>query len=102
MPYIRFVSLAALGAALACVPLGAQEVPNSPEDKVELEQTIISGNQALPKVLYIQPWDDSSALPDLGIDPDLDVGNVLRRVYPPAFRRELFLDDRLQQMDPSF
>jgi hypothetical protein len=65
------------------------------KDKVRLNETIISGNQELPKVLYIQPWQDSSALPDLGIETKLSLRDVLRPIYPPAYRRELELHDRL-------
>ncbi len=58
-------------------------------DRVQLDETVISGNQELPKVLYILPWRDPDGLPELNLDADLMESEVFRRVYPPAYRREL-------------
>ena len=58
-------------------------------DRVELDETVISGNQELPKVLYILPWRDPDGLPELDLNTDLVESEVFRRVYPPAYRREL-------------
>lgn len=58
-------------------------------DRVQLDETVISGNQELPKVLYILPWRDPDGLPELDLDADLMESEVFRRVYPPAYRREL-------------
>ena len=50
---------------------------------------MISGNQELPKVLYILPWQSPDGLPDLEVRADLAEGEIFRRLYPPAYRREL-------------
>jgi len=59
------------------------------QDRIRLDQTVISGNQELPKVLYILPWQSPEGRPDLALDAGLKDQNVLRHVYPPAHRREL-------------
>jgi len=48
----------------------------SRKDHIELEATIISGNQELPKVLYIVPWQDPSHLPTARMDPDVMAPNT--------------------------
>lgn len=58
-------------------------------DRIRLDETVISGNQELPKVLYILPWQSPEGRPELSLDAGLKDENVLRRVYPPAHRREL-------------
>ena len=58
-------------------------------DRIQLDETVISGNQELPKVLYILPWRDPDGLPELELETDLVESEVFRRIYPPAYRREL-------------
>ena len=55
---------------------------------MQLDETVISGNQELPKVLYILPWRDPSGLPDIDLDAQFSEIDVFRRLYPPAYRRE--------------
>ena len=54
-----------------------------------LDQTVISGNQELPKVLYILPWREPKGLPDIEIQAEFTEQEVFRRLYPPSYRREL-------------
>ena len=56
---------------------------------LQLDQTVISGNQELPKVLYILPWREPQGLPDIEIQAEFTEAEVFRRLYPPAYRREL-------------
>ena len=78
-------TLLMLGLICSCVTVSAAEG----RDRVELDETVISGNQELPKVLYILPWRDPDGLPELDLNTDLVESEVFRRVYPPAYRREL-------------
>ncbi len=59
------------------------------EDHIELEETLISGNQELPKVLYIVPWQDPSQRPAGRMEPNVIEPPVFRALYPPDYRREL-------------
>jgi hypothetical protein len=77
----------ALGAALAPAASRAQEA--APAARVELDETVISGNQELPKVLYILPWREPEGLPQIDLRTDFMEQEVFRRLYPPAYRREL-------------
>ncbi len=70
---------------------------------VRLDETVISGNQELPKVLYIVPWQDPSGIPKIELDPNFTEHEVFRRLYPPAYKRELQYYDVLkaQQQKPE-
>lgn len=59
------------------------------EDYIQLDETLVSGNQELPKVLYILPWREPTGRPDFEIKPEFAESEVFRRLYPPAYRREL-------------
>jgi hypothetical protein len=56
---------------------------------IQLDETVISGNQELPKVLYILPWRQPGGLPDIEVKTEFTEMEVFRRLYPPAYRREL-------------
>jgi hypothetical protein len=62
---------------------------------IRLDETVISGNQELPKVLYIVPWQDPDGMPNIELDPEFTELQVFRRLYPPAYRRELNYYDLL-------
>ena len=66
------------------------------EDVIQLRETVISGNQELPKVLYIVPWQQPNGLPDIEVKHDFTDRDVFRKLYPPAYRRELNYFQSLQ------
>ena len=74
------LSAAVTGWAADSAPIGSV---------IELDETVISGNQELPKVLYILPWQSPSGLPEIEVKADFTEVEVFRRLYPPAYRREL-------------
>ncbi len=76
------ISLTALGGAGAMADAERRGV-------IRLDETIISGNQELPKVLYIVPWKEPDGMPNIDLDPEFTELQVFRRLYPPAYRREL-------------
>ena len=80
------IAIAAL--ALAPATLCAAE-PSTAGQTIRLDETVISGNQELPKVLYILPWQTPEGMPELEVRADLAEGEIFRRLYPPAYRREL-------------
>jgi hypothetical protein len=86
--------------ALICASLlsaGAIAEPDAkPSGHVRLDETVISGNQELPKVLYIVPWQDPSGIPKIELDPNFTEHEIFRRVYPPAYKRELQYYDVLK------
>jgi hypothetical protein len=83
-------------AAADKAPAGAE----SPRGVIRLDETVISGNQELPKVLYILPWRDPSGLPDIELDARYSETDVFRRLYPPAYRRELTYFQSLEAASP--
>ncbi len=86
------------GLGLALLVTSAITVAAEPQAIIELDETVISGNQELPKVLYILPWQSPSGLPDVEVRADFTEVEVFRRLYPPAYRRELRYFETLDQM----
>lgn len=82
---IRFTLTGSL-AMLAAAAVAEEEKPDS---YIKLDETVISGNQELPKVLYIVPWQDPDGMPNINLNPDFTEAQVFRRLYPPAYKREL-------------
>jgi hypothetical protein len=68
------------------------------DDIIYLEETVISGNQELPKVLYILPWREMAAesLPVRTLH--YEESSVMAPVYPADHRRELGYRERLKQL----
>lgn len=92
----------ALALALALVPSPAlAEEARMPAGVIELDETVISGNQELPKVLYIVPWQQPEGLPEIELEADFANAELFRRVYPPAHRRELRYYEASRQMSES-
>ena len=72
-----------------------------PRGVIRLDETVISGNQELPKVLYILPWRDPNGLPEIELDASYSEMDVFRRLYPPAYRRELTYFESLETNSPD-
>src|SRR5262245_53870644 len=82
--------------ALACLSASAWAADDTPPTKpsanqiaagtlqkpqashIDLDETVISGNQELPKVLYIVPWQDPSGMPSIKLDPEFTEHEVFR------------------------
>jgi hypothetical protein len=77
--------------AAAPTPPPAAEAPSSSKamDRLELEQTTITGNRELPKVMYVVPWKKA----DLGDLKGRPANSLLDEVLAPVdrdvFRREV-------------
>ena len=69
----------------SCLPFMA----TGAEDAIQLDETVIRGNQELPKVLYILPWREmpTELLPRRQVD--FSVPSVLKPIYPDEQRRQL-------------
>ena len=96
---IRPVNRLVAVSLLMLAGLPAPQAAEHDADRITLDETVISGNQELPKVLYILPWQSPEGRPQLSLDAGLKDDNVLRRVYPPAHRRELRYWNGLQAME---
>ena len=72
-----------------------------PVGRIELDETVISGNQELPKVLYIVPWQQPSGLPEIELQTEFAEEELFRRLYPPAYRREMTYFENLNGNDPE-
>ena len=83
------------------LPVNAAEPADMPAGHIRLDETVISGNQELPKVLYILPWRDPNGLPEIELDASYSEMDVFRRLYPPAYRRELTYFESLETNSPD-
>ena len=92
---------ASLDAAAAPADESASGGDDTPRGVIRLDETVISGNQELPKVLYILPWRSPSGLPDIELDAHDSELDVFRRLYPPAYRRELTYFESLEAAESS-
>jgi len=89
---LQLLTTLCAGSALAPNAFGIED-----EAVIQLDETVISGNQELPKVLYIElpkvlyivPWQQPDGLPDIQVKHDFTESDVFRKLYPPAYRREL-------------
>jgi hypothetical protein len=68
---------------------------------IDLDETVILGNQELPKVLYILPWQTPTGLPEIEVRADFTEVEVFRSLYPPAYRRELKYFETLEKISES-
>ncbi len=82
-------------------PGNVAPVADMPSGVLQLDETVISGNQELPKVLYILPWREPQGLPDIEIQAEFTEAEVFRRLYPPAYRRELSYFDTLRGLEEN-
>jgi len=91
--WLGLVSLLAVAGgapvAAAAEAESRDQVPQIAAGVIELDETVISGNQELPKVLYILPWQQPDGLPEIELRTDFGEVELFRRLYPPAYRREL-------------
>ena len=88
-------------ASVAAEPENREPAGTMPAGKIELDETVISGNQELPKVLYIVPWQQPDGLPEIELRTDFAEVELFRRLYPPAYRRELAYFEAATAKAPS-
>jgi hypothetical protein len=81
-------STAATGAASKEGPQTGGKSGGKAEDHLQLDTTQITGNQELPKVLYIVPWKRSDLGDLLGKPPNSLIDEVLEPVDRDVFKRE--------------
>ena len=91
-------SVAQVNPAAAKTPAAASGTTKA-RGEIRLDETVISGNQELPKVLYIVPWQDPTGIPTIQLDPTFTEHEVFRRLYPPAYQRELKYYDLLKESE---
>ena len=76
-------------------PSATQKAAGPTMDRLELGTTAITGNQELPKVMYVVPWKHAE-LGDLGGKPlNSLVDEILAPVDRDVFRREISYFDAL-------
>jgi len=84
-----------VGGCILVLCASSNSWAESSDSVIQLDETVISGNQELPKVLYILPWQRAEGLPDIEVEHDFTESDVFRKLYPPAYRRELNYFDTL-------
>jgi hypothetical protein len=85
-----FVNSSTMISFLMVIACSYSNVVSSAEgETIYLEETYISGNQELPKVLYILPWKNQSAGAVSAVEPRSSLDRVMTLVYPHEYRLEL-------------
>ena len=113
MNFVNRIRILAAAFAMVAVSLNvlAEDQPESVEaeakrdptqlDRLDLDATSVTGNQELPRVLYILPWKES-AIGDLTGKP---VNSLLDEVLAPldreVFQRQVRYFDQLHASDTS-
>ena len=101
MKHATFGSAIVLACALALAANARAETDAKPSERIRLDETVISGNQELPKVLYIVPWQDPTGIPKIELDPNFTEHEVFRQLYPPTYKREPEYYDALKAAEPK-
>jgi hypothetical protein len=81
-------------AAKEPAPVTAAGPPRIP-DRLDLDTTSIRGNQELPKVLYILPWQEPGAAGPSGRPLNSLIDEALAPVDREVFRRQQLYFDQL-------
>jgi len=95
-----FLAALVLGCSSA-IPAWPEVAAPTPSPRVRLDETIVTGNQELPKVLYIVPWQDTEAMPQIGIDPSVIELDVFRTVDPSRYRERFETLRKLEATSPA-
>jgi len=97
---VPVVQAAGHKAATAAKPDGAsQHKPAT--DHVDLDTTTVTGNQELPRVMYIVPWKKSDIGDLAGKPPGSLLDEVLAPVDRDVFRREVRYYDAVKPQSPG-
>jgi hypothetical protein len=83
------VSAPAAEAPAAAAPAVVAQASNRGTDSLDLGTTSITGNQELPKVLYIVPWKRSDLGDHVGRPVNTLLDEVLEPIDPEVFERHL-------------
>ena len=84
-----------LAAVLASCDVHAADRPVD-EARVQLDETVISGSQELPKVLYIVPWQSPGDRPALPAPDSIVDDELFRPVRPTEHHREMIYLENLR------
>lgn len=93
--------ISGLLAALIAACDGHAAEPPSTDSRIDLDATVISGNQELPKVLYIVPWQTPDGRPELPTPTAVVDDGLFRRLQPAVHRREVLYLDNLPGATPK-
>ena len=81
-----------------CLLLTGFSAASSAAEVIYLDETVISGNQELPKVLYVLPWQTTrnKAMPET--KPEMDISQLMAPIYPHEYRREIAYRNLLMEL----
>ncbi|XOV86623.1 MAG: hypothetical protein ACFHX7_16840 [Pseudomonadota bacterium] len=81
-----------LATLLVMPPAFAEE-----RDHIYLDETVISGNQELPRVLYILPWRNEPGEPPRALPPPVGQDSLMQPIFPQEYQREIALRELVSQ-----
>lgn len=103
------IPFAPLAMVLLVATTAAEELPEAAKatpkiaavqhDRLDLDTTSVTGNQELPKVLYIVPWKDADAGDLAGKPVQSLLDEVLAPIDREVFQRQIRYFDQLHAGD---
>jgi len=83
---------------LVCILFAGSLASATEDDTIYLDETVISGNQELPRVLYVLPWRTTrdKTLPES--KPKIALEQVMSPIFPHEYRRELAYRNLLAEL----
>ncbi|MFT5398456.1 MAG: hypothetical protein ACI9LO_000226 [Planctomycetota bacterium] len=76
-------------AIIAAIAAPLMVFPGQAQERLNLEGTVIIGNQELPKILYIVPWKAANQTEISTPVQSSIIDEPLRPIDPAAFRRKI-------------
>jgi hypothetical protein len=95
MNYVNYVRyLVAAFAMLCAVSVWAQDAPGQ-VDRLDLDSSSVTGNQELPKILYIVPWKEAGIGELQGKPANSLLDELLAPLDREVFKRQVRYFDQL-------
>ncbi len=87
-----------LFALATCFMLLSAPAIAEERDRIYMDETVISGNQELPRVLYILPWRNDPGQVPAAVAPVMDRLGLMKPLNPQEYQREIALRELVGQL----
>ena len=83
---------------MLCLLLTGFSAVNLAAEVIYLDETVISGNQELPRILYVLPWQTTQDRAMPVTKPEMDISQLMTPIYPLEYRREIAYRNLLMEL----
>ncbi|MGI9290549.1 MAG: hypothetical protein ACR2QG_04625 [Gammaproteobacteria bacterium] len=99
MNYVNYVRFPVAAFAMLCAVGVLAQDASSQVDRLQLDSSSITGNQELPKVMYIVPWKEAGMSELQGKPANSLIDEVLAPLDRDVFRRQVHYFDQLNSQE---